>query len=158
MKIYAPNTTERVKYAIDLVLKQVCLFDYEYVSKEEIKTRDIVLNYSGEHIESSFQVHPHGLLFENDVKKFDVTFKYGGKEKIKLFKYLGYSLGNQIILNDFQNERQADNAIFTFSTNYFDEILKSRNFLINKISNFGLISLNKNNLIKNKIIKSATGK
>ena len=80
------------------------------------------------------------------------------KEKIKLFKYLGYSLGNQIILNDFQNERQADNAIFTFSTNYFDEILKSRNFLINKISNFGLISLDKNNLIKNKIIKSATGK
>jgi 2-octaprenyl-6-methoxyphenol hydroxylase len=80
------------------------------------------------------------------------------KEKIKLFKYLGYSLGNQIILNDFQNERQADNAIFTFSTNYFDEILKSRNFLINKISNFGLISLDTNNLIKNKIIKSATGK
>ena len=71
---------------------------------------------------------------------------------------MGYSLGNQIILNDFQNERQADNAIFTFSTNYFDEILKSRNFLINKISNFGLISLDKNNLIKNKIIKSATGK
>ena len=85
MKIYAPNTTERVKYAIDLVLKQVCLFDYEYVSKEEIKTSDIVVNYSGEHIESSFQVHPHGLLFENDIKKFDVTFEYGGKEKVKLF-------------------------------------------------------------------------
>ena len=70
MKIYAPNITERVKYAIDLVLKQVCLFDYEYVSKEAIKTSDIVVNYSGENIESSFQVHPHGLLFENDIKIF----------------------------------------------------------------------------------------
>ena len=85
MKVYAPNTTERVKYAIDLVLKQVCLFDYEYVSKAEIKAGDIVVNYSGEHIESSFQIHPHGLLFENDIKKFDVTFEYGGKEKVKLF-------------------------------------------------------------------------
>jgi len=80
------------------------------------------------------------------------------KEKIKRFKYLGYSLGNQIILSDFQSERQADNAIFTFATNYLDEILKNRSFLINKLSNFGLISLNKNNLIKNKVIKSATGK
>jgi 2-polyprenyl-6-methoxyphenol hydroxylase-like FAD-dependent oxidoreductase len=80
------------------------------------------------------------------------------KEKIKRFKYLGYSLGNQIILSDFQTERQTDNAIFTFATNYLDEILKNRSFLINKLSNFGLISLNKNNLIKNKVIKSATGK
>ena len=80
------------------------------------------------------------------------------KEKIKRFKYLGYSLGNQIILSDFQSERQADNAIFTFATNYLDEILKNRSFLINKLSNLGLISLNKNNLIKNKVIKRATGK
>lgn len=85
MKVYAPNITERLKYAIDLVLKQVCLFDYDYVSKEEIKTSDVLINYSGEHIENSFQIHPHGLLFENDTKKFDVTFEYGGKEKVKLF-------------------------------------------------------------------------
>ena len=49
------------------------------------------------------------------------------KEKIRRFKYLGYSLGNQIILSDFQSERQADNAIFTFATNYLDEILKDGN-------------------------------
>ena len=79
------------------------------------------------------------------------------KEKIKFFKYLGYSLGNQIILNDFQNERQADNAIFTFATSYLDEILKNRNFLINTISNFGLITIDKNKFIKNKFIKAATG-
>ena len=85
MKIYAPNTTERVKYAIDLVLKQVCLFDYSYVSKEDIHPGDIVINYSGERIENSFQIHPHGLLFENDTKHFDVTFEYGGDEKVKLF-------------------------------------------------------------------------
>ena len=79
------------------------------------------------------------------------------KDKIEHFKYLGYSLGNQIILSEFQDERQADNVIYTFATNYLDEIFKSRSFLINTISNFGLISLNKSNFIKNKIIKSATG-
>ena len=70
---------------------------------------------------------------------------------------MGYSLSNQIILSQFQDERQADNAIFTFATNYLDEIFKSRNFLINTMSDFGLISINKSNFIKNKIIKSATG-
>jgi len=85
VKIYAPNTTERVKYAIDLVLKQVCLFDYSFVSKEEIQSGEVVINYSGERIENSFQIHPHGLLFEKDTRKFDVTFEYGGEEKVKLF-------------------------------------------------------------------------
>ncbi len=79
------------------------------------------------------------------------------KSKIEQFKYLGYSLGNQIILNEFQDERQTDNAIFTFATSYLDEILKNRNFLINTISNFGLITIDKNKFIKNKFIKAATG-
>lgn len=79
------------------------------------------------------------------------------KGKIEHFKYLGYSLGNEIILSEFQSERQTDNAIFTFATNYLDEIFKNRSFLINTISDFGLISVNRSNFIKNKIIKSATG-
>ena len=79
------------------------------------------------------------------------------KGKIEHFKYLGYSLGNEIILSEFQDERQTDNAIFTFATNYLDEIFKNRSFLINTISDFGLIAVNRNNFIKKKIINSATG-
>ena len=79
------------------------------------------------------------------------------KGKIEHFKYLGYSLGNEIILSEFQDERKTDNAIFTFATNYLDEIFKNRIFLINTISDFGLIAVNRNNFIKKKIIKSATG-
>ena len=79
------------------------------------------------------------------------------KGKIEHFKYLGYSLGNEIILSEFQDERQTDNAIFTFATNYLDEIFKNRSFLINTISDFGLIAVNRSNFIKKKIIKSATG-
>ena len=79
------------------------------------------------------------------------------RDNIEHFKYLGYSLGNQVILSKLQDERQADNAIYTFSTNYLNEIFKSRSLLINTISNFGLTSLNRSSFLKNMIIKSATG-
>jgi len=101
MKIYAPNTTERAKYAIDLVLKQVCLFDYAFVSKEEIHSEEVVINYSGEKIENSFQIHPHGLLFENDTRKFDISFEYGGEEKVKLFTTEFDDLGFDIFSASF---------------------------------------------------------
>lgn len=132
---------------LDVIDMKKYRLNFEYSKK--IISKSIVLIGDAAH-----SLHPIAGQGLNLSIKDIITLK----EKIKLFKYLGYSLGNQIILNNFQSERQADNAIFTFATNYLDEILKSRNFLINKISNFGLISLNTNNLIKNKIIKSATGK
>ena len=49
---------------------------------------------------------------------------------------------------------------WNFFTSIFeplDEIFKNRSFLINTISDFGLIAVNRNNFIKKKIIKSATG-
>ena len=80
------------------------------------------------------------------------------KNKIEHFKYLGYSLDSSIILREYEDTRKSDNTIYTFATNYLDEILKSRNFLINTISNLGILAIEKNNYLKNMIIKSATGK
>ena len=79
----------------------MCLFDYEYVSKEEMNPGDVLINYSGERIENSFQIHPHGLLFENDIKKFDVNFEYGGKEKVKLFTTEFDALGFDVFSASF---------------------------------------------------------
>ena len=120
--------------------------NFEYAKK--IITKSIILMGDAAH-----SLHPiAGQGLNLSIKNIIAL-----KDKIEHFKYLGYSLGNQIILSEFQDERQADNAIYTFATNYLDEIFKSRSFLINTISNFGLISLNRSNFIKNKIIKSATG-
>ena len=80
------------------------------------------------------------------------------KNKIEHFKYLGYSLDNSIILDEYESARKSDNVIYTFSTNYLDEILKSRNYLINSISNLGISTIEKTNFLKNMIIKSASGK
>lgn len=79
------------------------------------------------------------------------------KNKIEYFKYLGYALSNSIILDEYENIRQVDNTIYTFATNYLDQVLKSRNYLVNSISNLGIMTIEKDNLLKEMIIKSATG-
>jgi len=79
------------------------------------------------------------------------------KNKINKFKYLGYALGNSLSLVEYENARQNDNTIYTFATNYLDEILKNRNYVVNTISNLGINAINKSSTLKKMIIKSATG-
>ena len=79
------------------------------------------------------------------------------KNQIEKFNYLGYPLGNSLSLSEYANLRFSDTAIYSFSTIYLDEIFKSRNYLLNKVSNFGIQSIEKNRVIKDLIIQSATG-
>ena len=79
------------------------------------------------------------------------------KNKINHYKYLGYKLGNSISLDEYEDIRQVDNTVYTFATNYLDKVFKSRNYIINTISNLGIANIEKNNTLKNIIIKSATG-
>jgi 2-octaprenyl-6-methoxyphenol hydroxylase len=80
------------------------------------------------------------------------------KSKINKFKYLGYALGSSSALAEYENARQNDNTIYTFATNYLDQILKNRNHLVNTISNLGINAINKSSTLKKIIIKSATGR
>jgi 2-octaprenyl-6-methoxyphenol hydroxylase len=79
------------------------------------------------------------------------------KNKINHYKYLGYKIGNSISLDEYEDVRQVDNTVYTFATNYLDKIFKSRNYIINTISNLGIANIERNNTLKNIIIKSATG-
>ena len=79
------------------------------------------------------------------------------KNKINHYKYLGYKLGNSISLDEYEEVRQIDNTVYTFATNYLDKVFKSRNYIINTISNLGIANIERNNTLKNIIIKSATG-
>jgi len=158
------NTASELNDDIDIISKKINEIFISVTNKLEvidIKKYKLNFSYSRKTISKSIilmgdaahSLHPiAGQGLNLSIKDIIAL-----KDKIKKFKYLGYSLSNQIILSQFQDERQADNAIFTFATNYLDEIFKSRNFLINTMSDFGLISINKSNFIKNKIIKSATG-
>tara|TARA_Y100000389_G_scaffold88684_1_gene85119 strand:- start:226 stop:1368 length:1143 start_codon:yes stop_codon:yes gene_type:complete len=79
------------------------------------------------------------------------------KNKINHYKYLGYKLGNSISLDEYEDVRQVDNTVYTFATNYLDKVFKSRNYIVNTISNLGIANIERNNTLKNIIIKSATG-
>jgi hypothetical protein len=84
--VYSSIKSPRFYYAVKLVLEQVGGLDYQIVhTKENLEEVNKVINYSVERIEGSFQVHPYGLLSEKDYRKFDVSFDYGGEEKLKLF-------------------------------------------------------------------------
>ena len=79
------------------------------------------------------------------------------KNKINHYKYLGYKIGNSISLDEYEDVRQVDNTVYTFATNYLDKVFKSRNYIVNTISNLGIANIERNNTLKNIIIKSATG-
>lgn len=77
LKIFVENKSNRLLYALDLVLNQVGGIQYEIISDAALlKPDDKVINYSGRQISGSFQVHPHGLLFEKDIQLYDVPFEY----------------------------------------------------------------------------------
>lgn len=77
LKVYSENKSNRLLYALDLVLNQVGGIHYELVNDlAEITPNDKVINYSGKKIEGAFQIHPYGLLFEKDVQNNDVPFDY----------------------------------------------------------------------------------
>ena len=79
------------------------------------------------------------------------------KKQIDKFNYLGYALGNSSSLSEYANLRLLDSTFYSFSTIYLDEIFKSRNYLLGRVSNLGIKAVEKNKVIKDLIIKSATG-
>lgn len=88
IQVYSPKINNRIKYAFDLVLKQVCLFEYSIVSKkEELDFSKPIINYTGEKIDDSFFIQPYGLLYEKGVKPFDIKdIEYGGDYKVQFFR------------------------------------------------------------------------
>ena len=60
-------------------------------------------------------------------------------------------------LKEFDQLRKVDNAAYSFGTLALDKFLKSENTLLSIFANTGFKILEKNNFLKSKIIKNATG-
>ena len=140
------KTFKNVTNFIEVTNLEKYKLNFEFVKK--ITSNSIVL--IGDAAHSLHPIAGQGLnLSIKDIEEL--------RNKIEHFKYLGYPLGNSIILEEYQNARLSDNTIYTFATNYLDEVLKSRNHLVNIISNMGILTIEKNNFLKNMIIRSAIG-
>ncbi len=78
-------------------------------------------------------------------------------EIILKYTSLGYEVNNRMAFKEFNQLRKIDNAAYSFGTLALDKILKSKNTFLSMFSNMGIKILDKNNLLKRKIIKNATG-
>jgi len=137
---------KQITKSINVIDLQKYKLNFEYAKK--ITSNSIVL--IGDAAHSLHPIAGQGLnLSIKDIIEL--------KNKINHYKYLGYKLGNSISLDEYEDVRQVDNTVYTFATNYLDKIFKSRNYIINTISNLGIANIERNNTLKNIIIKSATG-
>ena len=78
-------------------------------------------------------------------------------EIILKYTSLGYEINNKMAFKEFNQLRKVDNAAYSFGTLALDKILKSKNSYLSMFANVGIKFLDKNNLLKRKIIKNATG-
>ena len=137
---------KQITKSINVIDLQKYKLNFEYAKK--ITSNSIVL--IGDAAHSLHPIAGQGLnLSIKDIIEL--------KNKINHYKYLGYKLGNSISLDEYEDVRQIDNTVYTFATNYLDKVFKSRNYIINTISNLGIANIERNNTLKNIIIKSATG-
>ena len=78
-------------------------------------------------------------------------------EIILKYTSLGYEINNRMAFKEFNEIRKIDNAAYSFGTLALDKILKSKNSYLSMFANVGIKFLDKNSLLKSKIIKNATG-
>ena len=78
-------------------------------------------------------------------------------EVILKYTSLGYEVNNRMAFKEFDQLRKIDNAAYSFGTLALDKILKSKNIFPSMFANMGIKILDKNNFLKRKIIKNATG-
>ena len=78
-------------------------------------------------------------------------------EIILKYTSLGYEINNKMAFKEFNQLRKVDNAAYSFGTLALDKILKSKNSYLSMFANVGIKFLDKNSLLKSKIIKNATG-
>ena len=78
-------------------------------------------------------------------------------EIMSKYTSLGYEVNNKMAFREFNQLRKIDNAAYSFGTLALDKFLKSENAYLGKFANLGINILNKNNFLKSKIIKNATG-
>ena len=70
MIIFTENNSTRLSYTLNYIFKQCLGLKYSVVNNidEFISCTEAKINYSKQEIDSSFQILPEGLLFENSVR------------------------------------------------------------------------------------------
>ena len=137
---------KNITSSIEVINLQKYKLNFEY-AKNIISNSTILIG------EAAHSLHPiAGQGLNLSIKDIETL-----KKKILEYKYIGYPLGSSSMLKEYEGIRQIDNTIYSFGTIFLDEIFKNQNYVINKISDLGIQTIQNNNFLKKLIVKSATG-
>ncbi|MBN2668495.1 MAG: polysaccharide deacetylase family protein [Bacteroidales bacterium] len=80
IQIFSEQNSTRLEYTLDLVFNRLLGHQFQQIFKPEaIDFSQPILNYSKQEIKGSIQMKPHDLLFEDDIKVFNVEVGENGK-------------------------------------------------------------------------------
>lgn len=82
--IYIPQTTARIEYIFKIVFELHLGVEYTIITDvEKFKSADgAKINYSDNRIDDSFFICPQTLLFENEIRDFEIPIKGSGKQTL----------------------------------------------------------------------------
>jgi hypothetical protein len=73
IQIYTEKVSNRLNYLCDVVFQYILRVPYKIIqSKHDIESAMPLINYSTTDIFNSLSMHPHNLLFEDDIKNQDI--------------------------------------------------------------------------------------
>jgi len=76
---------------------------------------------------------------------------------LKKYQRLGYDIGDQIILEEYNNLRKIDNTAYAFGTLAIEELFSMENNFVRSLTSSALKLFNQSDRIKRSIIHNATG-
>jgi hypothetical protein len=73
VKIFTSRDVPRLRYIAGILLGELLGLSWEIVTDRRRLGKNPVINYSGEKVKDSFSIYPSTLLFENDIREYDIT-------------------------------------------------------------------------------------
>ena len=98
LQIYSNKRSNRLDYILNFIFAEVLGIEYVLISSiPEIDHSKALLNYSTDKFKNSFQIVPHSLLFETEIKEQDISIE----DNFFFFKTNGQSLEFDVFASSF---------------------------------------------------------
>jgi hypothetical protein len=73
VKIFTVRDVPRLRYIVEIILGEILGISWEIVTDKRKLGKNPVINYSADDLNGSFKIHPHGLLSDTGLKKYDLS-------------------------------------------------------------------------------------
>ncbi len=82
--IFSPKKSNRLKYTLDLVFKQILKVEYQLVDCLD-DVSGVSINYSSQAINNVYQIKPSQLLFEDEINESEIPHEFHVTDIVRFF-------------------------------------------------------------------------